>query len=344
MRPDKMLSSRFNNDLDKIASSLIRTYGLKYERKIDNLSRPLLRWLDFRLRYVDPRPRRVCLSNQFPKKLPCPAHQGLIDFSITNSIGSDINRLQGKGLVLFNDTSGKKATQRTDHLWADWGIHHFHLCTKEQIQKSYFSPRSDWLAFCFVQPNSIHVIDIRPHTEKNVFSNDELVYILAESWPEVMQHYELRGILPGRSPTPEERKALRRSGVTSFINIGEKAYAPLGMGITTASTPTRVSHAEMILHQYTAWLGSYLIEGKGTLSEKIKKEGVKLTELELTLTKEGVALYSPKANLAWRTSAHPEDVLTIISNAVAPDWAIAFAKHRTENAALAWHWEPLKPS
>lgn len=313
MTPDKVLSTRFINDLDKIASSLIKTYGLRYERKVDNLSRPLLRWLDFRLRYVDPRPRKVYLSNQFPKVLPHAVHQGLIDFSIMNCVGTDINRQQGKGLILYNDTSGKKAFRRTDNLWADWGIHHFHLCPKKLFQKGYFSPRSDWLAFCFVRPSSIHLIDVRPHQEENIFSNDELIHILENSWPEIMQQHELKGITAEQGLSPKDRATLRRKGVTSFISIGEKVYAPLGMGITSASTPTSVSHVEIMLDRYTAWLGNYLYEGKGALHEAIKESGAEIAELELTLTKEGVALYSPKVNLAWRTSAHPEDVLTILA-------------------------------
>jgi len=146
------LSKKLITQLQKISASLIKFYGLKHEQKEAGLSDPLLRWLDFRLRYVQPERRHVFMSNLFPKRLPKDAQSALIKFALLNITGCDINPYQGTGLTKNNDISSKKRQARSDLLWADWGIHHFHLSTKEQSQNQYFAPRSDWLVFCCNDP------------------------------------------------------------------------------------------------------------------------------------------------------------------------------------------------
>jgi hypothetical protein len=55
--------SKFQSDLGSIAMNLIRAYQLRFTQVVGNLSSPLLRWLNFTMRYVDRRPRLVALSD-----------------------------------------------------------------------------------------------------------------------------------------------------------------------------------------------------------------------------------------------------------------------------------------
>lgn len=102
-------------------------FGLEFKREVQHLSDPLFRWLDFRLRYIDPLPRSVLVSKKFPKRLPVSAETGLHLLERRFRDGIDVNPYQSKSLIRFNDLSGEKRAKRTDFLWADWGITHLHL-------------------------------------------------------------------------------------------------------------------------------------------------------------------------------------------------------------------------
>ena len=118
------LADKFQRNIDDIATNLIGAFSLKFKQEVGNLSNPLLRWLDFRYRYIDPMPRPVVYSNKFPKQnLPKSARQGLKHIRRLIEKGKDINPYQGRGLMLRNDISGEKKDARTDLLWADWGTH-----------------------------------------------------------------------------------------------------------------------------------------------------------------------------------------------------------------------------
>src|ERR1019366_7293563 len=149
MQTQNDLKSGCRNDIDRIVNELIDDYGLRYEQEVANLSDPLLRGLDFVLRYIRPVPRTILVSNKFPKQLDAGTERALHRLEQLIQEGGDINPYQSKGLILHNDTSGSKRQQRTDLLWADWGIHHLHLDDTPIPNGSYFSDRnSDWLLFC----------------------------------------------------------------------------------------------------------------------------------------------------------------------------------------------------
>lgn len=118
------LEDKFVSDLDEIAEHLIRTLKIQYSAEIDHLSLPLLRWLDFRARYIDPRPRELLVADVFDRPMPEVVKQGLEQIIELARAGVDLNPFQSKTMVRFNDVSGEDQRKRTDLLWADWGIHH----------------------------------------------------------------------------------------------------------------------------------------------------------------------------------------------------------------------------
>lgn len=152
MTEDQLLTT-FSADLHKLVAEFVNDFGLKYEEEEQHLASPLLRWLDFTARYIEPKPRQILLSKKFPKTLASDAEQALHHLEALIMQGEDVNPFQSKGLILHNDTSGKKRQQRTDLLWADWGIHHLHLTQNPVGKTSYFSERAEWLLFCIVGPD-----------------------------------------------------------------------------------------------------------------------------------------------------------------------------------------------
>ncbi len=322
---EKRISQEFVANLDSIAYDFVRCFGLKHRQEIANLSDPLLRWIDFRLRYIDPNPRKVCFSKAFPKELLKETENALNYFCRLIEDGSDINPYQGKGLIKHHDISGQKRQHRTDLLWADWGILHFHLSDKPIPEGEYFSERSDWLLFAIVGDDFFAAIDIRHH-EKEQFSDPDIIKIIAETWPEMMAKFEIRGVAPTDVLSEEEYAKLRRHGVSSFITIGDKVYAPPGMGLTTASTPLRVTFAIDRVRQYAREFACAVCERDSEFQTEMRSSSIKEPNFKLVITPRGIAVYESNINKAWllpkKIAGTESHYLADLNHMVAPEWAV----------------------
>jgi hypothetical protein len=327
MSADKELTTRFIADLDEIATDFIRSFGLKHTSEIGHLSEPLLRWLDFRLRYVDPKPRQIYLSQAFPKNMSDTTKKALEHIMKMIQAGDDINPYQGKGLILYHDSSGSKKQNRTDLLWADWGIIHFHLTTEPLMHGQYFSERSCWLLFALVGEDFCALIDIRHHDEENLFANSELIEMVVKSWPELMERYELKGVIaPDVSISSEDRAKLRKSGVSSMIAIGDKVYMGPGMGVTSATTPMRVSLTMDNVRSYARQFARVVSTPDSEFQSDVRINKAEEPEFELCLTPKGMAVYEATLDKAWllpkKVSASGFHYLAELNELVAPEWAI----------------------
>ncbi|MEI7867377.1 MAG: hypothetical protein WCI11_05760 [Candidatus Methylumidiphilus sp.] len=258
------VEEEFQRNIDSIATQLIGSFSLKFKQEVSNLSSPLLRWLDFRYRYIDPQPRQVIFSNKFPKKqLPTKDQMALNNFVQLIKKGRDVNPYQGRGLTLKYDISGERKEVRTDLMWADWGIHHFHLSDEPIPSDQYYSRGADFLVFCLVGGDLVAFIDVLPHPDKEGFANPELINTVASNWPDYIKQYRLNGIMPGRSYTQAEIHTLRSSGIQPSLNIGGYAYISPGQGISSAATPTKISIAHDHVRKFASGLAQLVSEPDG---------------------------------------------------------------------------------
>ncbi|EHJ91096.1 hypothetical protein [Vreelandella boliviensis] len=334
---NKELSEKLISQLQEISVALIKFYGLQHEKFVSNLSDPLLRWLDFRLRYVDPERRHVFMSNVFPKRFPKDARRALVKFALLNLTGCDINPYQGTGLTKNNDISSKKRRSRSDFLWADWGIHHFHLSTKVQNDKKYYAPRSDWLVFCAIYKNAIFIIDVRSHKEANFFSDIQLLKSFESSWPHLMSDYELKGIIPSDiNLSKEDISKSRKGGLVMPITINGKAYTPPGMGITTASTPGIVTDIETKILRCIYLIAEAICSDDNPLKKEIEKHKIQNEDIEFSLSPKGLIIYSGKANCGWLLKDHPESAYSFVREMMTPGWVVSHLQYRIENPLLAY--------
>jgi len=323
------LKNRFHGDIDRIVMNLIDEYGLRFEEEVENLSEPLLRWLDFVTRYIAPHPRKIFASNKFPKKLSVEAEKSLHHLEKLIQSGADLNPYQSKGLILHNDTSANKRQQRTDLLWADWGIHHLHLTTELIETGKYFSDRSKWVLFCIVGDDFLGLIDIREHSESEIFSNPDLIKTVAESWPEIMDRYRINGVLATSAvPTATEIATLQKGGVASFVRIGNQVYMGPGMGVTSASTPTRVSMAMISISKYIRELAKIVNDQTSQFKIESAKSGITDPEYSIGLTPQGLAVYEKHENKAFvfprGSSVGGKSFLAELHDQIAPEWTINY--------------------
>lgn len=232
--------SRFYRNLEKIVIDLVRAHRLEFKQEVPHLSKPLHRWMDFRLRYIDPIPRQISVSKKFPKKLPAVVEKGLHVIEKLIREGKDVNPYQSKGLIRFNDISGGRRAKRTDLLWADWGINHLHITDMPIADGEYFSERKcsngeSWLLFCLFVGNTVGFIDIRRH-EEYVFSDQDMIKTVKESWPGYMEKFRLNGISPSREGfTNAEIAHLRANGICSPLCIDDACT----WGLVWVSQPHR---------------------------------------------------------------------------------------------------------
>ncbi|CAI8833921.1 MULTISPECIES: hypothetical protein [Burkholderia] len=329
----KELRERFQRDVDDIVESLISFVGLKHSKDIPHLSEGLYRWLDFRMRYIDPVPRRIVASNRFPMRLTGAAETGLRAIEKRMVDGSDLNPFQGKRLIGLHDTSAAKRQMRTDLLWADWGIHHLHLTNApisegaSLASKDYFTERGDYLLYVMFIDDVACLIDVRPHSEELPFCQQSLIETVVRSWPGLLR--PLFGTLARSTPhTAQEIDMGRRGGVSGFMVVDGVAYCPPGLGVTTASTATRVTLARDALRKevdHLVQIVSYP-DGQFQTSYRVGKTGL---DFSLAVTERGLAVYEASADTAWVLGGSAEPVAgpyTRLTHQLTPAWLLSAMK------------------
>lgn len=321
------LKKIFLKDLKNIAETLISSFDLKFEEEVLNLSDPLMRWLDFSLRFVEPKPRKVFFSKKFPNCIPAEIAQAFNFFCNLAARGGDLNPFQGKGLVKFNDISSHKKQTRTDLLWANWGILHFHLTCDEIITGEYFSPRSKWLVFAIIVNGSIGIIDIRNHNEEDLFSDVNLIHTIAESWPNYINKFELVGTDASEQPfVSKELSKLWKAGIVTPISIGNKTYIGPGQGITSAVIPTNVLLTYDKIKSFVVSLADMVVSEANQFKMNVKNVGISDPEFHLCITPNGLAVLEEKSNIAFLlpgVDQNPDtNFLVGLTNMLLPVWAL----------------------
>lgn len=336
------LNEAFFHNVDHIAADLLAGFGLSHSGDVDGLHVPLLRWMDFRLRTIDPRPRQIFASDRFPKELDDPVASALRSLERAIRNGDDINPFQSKGL-LRSDSSGKRRSERTDLLWADWGIHHLHLA--EASSDDYFSARGDFLLFAMFGVDTALLIDILPHSgDSLLFAREDLVRVVARNWPAVIEPFELKGMLAReREATDGDRKILRKSGLVAPIVIEGKAYFSPGGGLTSASAPGKINNAMSKLRRNVRTLAQEVLEPGGQFLTAVPEERRQACHFSMQLTPRGVAVYERSTDRAWVFPDAKFDgtdtFFAEISDALSPLWvkqaiqgAMARALHPAKSA------------
>jgi hypothetical protein len=284
------IGQRFQSNLDAIATELIRAYALKFTREVGNLSSPLLRWLDFRFRHVDPRPRPIAFSDQFPKpSLPPSVQSALNNLVARIEQGRDINPYQGRGLVR-NDTSANRNTARTDFLWADWNILHFHLSDTPILDGQYFSERSDYLAFCLVGGNVVAFVDVLRHPKGDGFADPDLMQTIARNWPEHVEQYLVKVVAAESRKSKADIHALRRLGISCMLTIDGNAYNP-GMGLSSAATPFAVTIASDNVRRYVRTLAKMVCDSDGQFRKETAERTIDEPQFALAMSPQGLIIH-----------------------------------------------------
>ncbi len=313
------------SDLDKITTKLIKSYGLRFDQNINNLSEPLLRWIDFRLRLIEPKPRKIVFSNKLPiKNLSVQINTGLVKLEKAIKSGQDINPYQSKGLIKFNDTSGKSSTKRTDLLYADWNIHHLHITDKAIVKDEYFSPRDctngdGKLLFCLILDTAVGYIDIKDHSDKDLFSDKSIIETAIRSWPEYYDKFRINGILPsGKQFTSSEISSARNNGVSTLLEIDNKTYS--SGGLTSASTPDKATLHMNKINRWIKVLADLIDNPSGECQTHLKSNCIAKPIFSLAITPKGICVLEETTNTAFNFPKTKDNIFEFIF----PSWMLNY--------------------
>lgn len=107
---------------------------------------------------------------------------------------------KGDCLSPFMSTSIEDAAP-IDKMLYDWGFFHFHLSPEVSNKDSRFIKRSGHLLIAYVDPahdDTMYFLQIRPHIT-SVWTEQELVRILVDNWPDTMENRRIKGIAWGNA-------------------------------------------------------------------------------------------------------------------------------------------------
>ena len=226
----------FESDLIDIVKCYFSAEGISYEDKGD-ASAFATRYFEMRCRRVVPKPRVVHLSDEMHSslgKLASETDENIKEKALTAwRAVFRIRNLFVNGCPVVSYLSKKVTDSRTtDGLLWDYGMHHFHL-SGEQLDKSGFVERSDYLLFAIVAEECTYFVDIRKHhdPENLLWVRQDLMKIVDSNWPELTQAHALQGV-KGDLLTDNEKKELRRKNINHAPELAGRAISPLGRGMT----------------------------------------------------------------------------------------------------------------
>lgn len=201
-----------------IAGDIIEDAKAREQLLIINLLR--------KYRQVEPRPRELKLcSGLIVPKARC---QGWHDFCEEVVKGADLNRrLSRKSFVLDSQ----------DDMYNHWNLQHFHLGVGPDPNYPTLVKGESEIAYAFVTPNIVYVIDIAEHGK---WADQGLLEKLDLDFPEALAPYMTDAFDISWEATEEVHKRLRKANVNMLLKVNGKIFVEPGMGVMCDGTPSKI--------------------------------------------------------------------------------------------------------
>ncbi len=215
--------------------------------RINDLLITFLNWLH---RCVHPHPREVLRSREITSNPLWTNKQTDLDAIVSKlKAGADISAHLSKGILRGHapkKTNTKNLLNRKDLdlLLNEWGIHHLHL--SNVIEPDGFVTRGDLLLFVIFSQTRAYMLDIIRH---GYWTEQRLVEIAVNNWPEDKLFVELKGIMPEPAISAKDRNNFRRVGVATSVNVSGKAYVSRTGGLTLSGTSSKMTIEAVRLHR-----------------------------------------------------------------------------------------------
>lgn len=190
---------------------------------------------------ISQRPREVIISKEFS----CPSsYQGEFrKIQLMIRKGKDLSPHLSKNIIKLN---------QYDNLLSDWGIHHLHLSTVPG--EAGFVERTGPILFARFTDTTAFLINIMEHgkgIKKKPWSNQELIQIIHNNWPDSISDFRVQGIKGTTFDfSDEDIERSRASGLQTVIKVEDAVYVPIGGGYSITRTGAN-SHISANARIYT---------------------------------------------------------------------------------------------
>jgi hypothetical protein len=172
-----------------------------------------------------------------------------------------------------------------DLMFYDWGIFHFHLGTNPHPKRQGFVERTGDLLFAIAhsQTARMYLIDIHPH--EGGFTNQDLLRILEENWPEILDPYTTRGVGLPYNASDEDIDSLRKAGINPILQTpGGRVLSQMGGGFTSAGNSSPIKREVDRIKTEVRKLEERFIQHRDTIADDFNRDyGKNWDELEFKL-------------------------------------------------------------
>jgi len=170
-----------------------------------------------------------------------------------------------------------------DLMFYDWGIFHFHLGTNPHPKRQGFVERTHDLLFAIADSHTarMYLIDIHPH--HGGFTNQDLLRILEENWPEIIDPYALNRVigLPYNA-SDTDIDSLREASINTILQTpGGRCLISMGGGIIKDRNSSRIKREVYRIKTEVRQLEELFIQQRDTIADDFNREyGKNWDELE----------------------------------------------------------------
>lgn len=221
-------------------------------------------------RYINYKKRNLLTSEKKTVYKSKELQDSITKKSFSDDIMSTINKIEEeleKGLSVSPRLSKRvKDISYDDKMLNDWNIYHFHLSDIDDV-KSGFKQRTGELLFVYIpDKTSAYFLDVTMnHKDKTVFSNIELLNLIDENWPSLLDDFVIERATNFNNVIKSKEDCLdfRDENINGIVQLrATKRYIiPVGWGLTAAGTSvlnkakqnkivTEIQHQEKILSKY----------------------------------------------------------------------------------------------
>jgi hypothetical protein len=204
----------------------------------------LVEWLG---RLPSKRPRRVHISDVLRGRKILTAYEinGINRVRRALEYGSDLRPFLGERTNSIRNRRYEKRTPRlrNDLFFSDWGLHHFHLGA-DLANTGKRVMRSRRVMIAHLTEEDAYLLDVVTHGKgfSSAWGRTDYLKTLHRNWPEVLEKYELKGVMaPAREDQfeAEDYIRLRENGINLIVPINGKTFMGPGFGISGDGSSTR---------------------------------------------------------------------------------------------------------
>lgn len=168
-------------------------------------------------------------------------------------------------------------------------------------------------------------LDVLPHETRN-FSNPDLAETLFRNWPSIAERFKLVGATTSSQYSAEEIAMARKAGLALSVPYKGECYMSPGLGITSASTPLRVTMTMDHCGRSARTLAKEVLHPKSQFRRNAAEMGVSIPRFELALTARGISIYEHHSKTAWplprRKDRSVLDYAGMLHDNILPEWAM----------------------